>query len=96
MSTIRLSLCQTKKKKKFTNDESNFVGQKQVNQPSALDKFEKIINTSMGNQIVLFLDYSGTFSPIVDDSDRAFMLEHVSSCLFGFIHMDTRGFGVAT
>ena len=85
-----------KKKKKFTNDESNFVGQKQVNQPSALDKFEKIINTSMGNQIVLFLDYSGTFSPIVDDSDRAFMLERVSSCLFGFIHVDIRGFGVTT
>ncbi|KAI4382062.1 hypothetical protein MLD38_008070 [Melastoma candidum] len=41
--------------------------------PSALDMFEQIIDASRGKQIVMFLDYDGTLSPIVDDPDRAFM-----------------------
>ncbi|KAL9245734.1 hypothetical protein vseg_019351 [Gypsophila vaccaria] len=42
-------------------------------QASALDMFEQIIKASKGKQIVMFLDYDGTLSPIVDDPDRAFM-----------------------
>nr|XP_010939628.1 probable trehalose-phosphate phosphatase 6 [Elaeis guineensis] len=41
--------------------------------PSALNKFEQIISASKGKQIVMFLDYDGTLSPIVDDPDSAFM-----------------------
>lgn len=41
--------------------------------PSALDMFERIIETSRGKQIVMFLDYDGTLSPIVADPDRAFI-----------------------
>ncbi|PKA50754.1 putative trehalose-phosphate phosphatase 6 [Apostasia shenzhenica] len=41
--------------------------------PSALSMFEEIANASKGKQIVMFLDYDGTLSPIVDDPDRAFM-----------------------
>ncbi|KAG2300664.1 hypothetical protein Bca4012_012410 [Brassica carinata] len=41
--------------------------------PSALDMFEKITEASVGKQIVMFLDYDGTLSPIVDDPDKAFM-----------------------
>ncbi|XP_020204155.1 probable trehalose-phosphate phosphatase J [Cajanus cajan] len=41
--------------------------------PSALDMFEQIMDASKGKQIVMFLDYDGTLSPIVDDPDRAFM-----------------------
>ena len=41
--------------------------------------FEQIIEASKGKQIVMFLDYDGTLSPIVDDPDRAFMSEAVSS-----------------
>ncbi|KAJ6305462.1 hypothetical protein OIU78_020908 [Salix suchowensis] len=41
--------------------------------PSALEMFEQIIDASKGKQIVMFLDYDGTLSPIVDDPDRAFM-----------------------
>lgn len=41
--------------------------------PSALDMFEKITEASGGKQIVMFLDYDGTLSPIVDDPDKAFM-----------------------
>ncbi|XP_010680570.2 probable trehalose-phosphate phosphatase I isoform X2 [Beta vulgaris subsp. vulgaris] len=44
-----------------------------LKQPSALDMFEQIIKASKGKQIVMFLDYDGTLSPIVDDPDRAFM-----------------------
>ncbi|CAI9753152.1 unnamed protein product [Fraxinus pennsylvanica] len=44
-----------------------------VHHPSALDMFEEITNASKGKQIVMFLDYDGTLSPIVDDPDRAFM-----------------------
>ncbi|XP_010422894.1 PREDICTED: probable trehalose-phosphate phosphatase I isoform X2 [Camelina sativa] len=41
--------------------------------PSALEMFERIIEASGGKQIVMFLDYDGTLSPIVDDPDKAFM-----------------------
>lgn len=41
--------------------------------PSALHNFRQIISASKGKQIVMFLDYDGTLSPIVEDPDRAFM-----------------------
>nr|VDC98547.1 unnamed protein product [Brassica oleracea] len=41
--------------------------------PPALDMFEEILHVSEGKQIVMFLDYDGTLSPIVDNPDRAFM-----------------------
>ncbi|KAJ6737179.1 TREHALOSE 6-PHOSPHATE PHOSPHATASE, partial [Salix viminalis] len=44
-----------------------------LHHPSALEMFEQIIDASKGKQIVMFLDYDGTLSPIVDDPDRAFM-----------------------
>lgn len=44
-----------------------------LHHPSALDMFEQIIDASQGKQIVMFLDYDGTLSPIVDDPDQAFM-----------------------
>lgn len=54
---------------------------KQLHHPSALDMFDQIIEASKGKQIVMFLDYDGTLSPIVEDPDRAFMSDSVS-----FIH----------
>jgi trehalose 6-phosphate phosphatase len=47
--------------------------------PSALGKFERIVAASEGRRIVMFLDYDGTLSPIVDDPDAAFMSETVSN-----------------
>ncbi|KAM0006707.1 putative trehalose-phosphatase [Helianthus debilis subsp. tardiflorus] len=41
--------------------------------PPALEVFDEITNASKGKQIVMFLDYDGTLSPIVDDPDRAYM-----------------------
>nr|BAD25928.1 putative trehalose-phosphatase B [Oryza sativa Japonica Group]BAD25985.1 putative trehalose-phosphatase B [Oryza sativa Japonica Group] len=47
----------------------------QARHPSALGEFEKVVAASKGKQIVMFLDYDGTLSPIVDDPDAAFMSE---------------------
>ncbi|KAI5355528.1 Hypothetical predicted protein [Prunus dulcis] len=44
-----------------------------LHHPSAMSMFGEITNYSKGKQIVLFLDYDGTLSPIVEDPDRAFM-----------------------
>lgn len=41
--------------------------------PSALTMFEMMMDASKGKQIVVFLDYDGTLSPIVNDPDRAYM-----------------------
>ncbi|WOK92160.1 putative trehalose-phosphate phosphatase 6 [Canna indica] len=41
--------------------------------PSALSMIEQIVSASKGKRIVMFLDYDGTLSPIVDDPDSAFM-----------------------
>ncbi|CAL5442101.1 unnamed protein product [Camellia sinensis] len=48
--------------------------------PSAIkSSFEKIINHARNKKIVMFLDYDGTLSPIVDDPDRAFMSDEMRS-----------------
>lgn len=49
----------------------------QLHHPSAMSMFEEITNYSKGKQVVLFLDYDGTLSPIVEDPDRAFMSREV-------------------
>lgn len=61
----------------------------QLHHPSALDMFEQIIDASKGKQIVMFLDYDGTLSPIVDDPDRAFMSDAVSFLLLLFMTLYT-------
>lgn len=57
-----------------TKDEG-LLGSWMIKHPSALKMFEEITNASKGKQIVMFLDYDGTLSPIVDDPDQAFMSE---------------------
>ncbi|KAE8653894.1 putative trehalose-phosphate phosphatase D [Hibiscus syriacus] len=52
-----------------TDDNSSWI----VHHPSALSMFDQIMAASIGKQIVMFLDYDGTLSPIVEDPDRAFM-----------------------
>lgn len=49
----------------------------QVKYPSAIVSFDQIINFATDKKIVLFLDYDGTLSPIVDNPDRAFMSRSV-------------------
>jgi trehalose 6-phosphate phosphatase len=48
-----------------------------VKHPSALGTFEQVVAASKGKQIVVFLDYDGTLSPIVDDPDAAYMSDTV-------------------
>lgn len=47
--------------------------------PSALNSFQQIINHARNKKIVMFLDYDGTLSPIVNDPDRAFMSDEMRS-----------------
>ncbi|CAH8351967.1 unnamed protein product [Eruca vesicaria subsp. sativa] len=41
--------------------------------PSALDKFDKIMSDAEDKQIIMFLDYDGTLSPITEDHDNAYI-----------------------
>ncbi|KAK8971468.1 putative trehalose-phosphate phosphatase 6 [Platanthera guangdongensis] len=41
--------------------------------PSVLAKFDQVTAAAKGKKIIMFLDYDGTLSPIVDDPDSAFM-----------------------
>ncbi|XLR09743.1 hypothetical protein S83_037681 [Arachis hypogaea] len=48
------------------------------NHPNALENFEEILSiANKGKEIVLFLDYDGTLSPIVEDPDQA----HISDAM---------------
>lgn len=38
-----------------------------------------MVRNSQKKQIVVFLDYDGTLSPIVEDPEKAFMSDEVSS-----------------
>ncbi|KAK7301226.1 hypothetical protein RJT34_12087 [Clitoria ternatea] len=49
--------------------------------PSALKMFDQIIYESKGKQIVTFLDYDGTLSPIVADPDKAYMSKKMRATL---------------
>lgn len=51
----------------------------QEKHPSALSSFDKVIKHAVKKQIVVFLDYDGTLSPIVEDPERAFMSAEVST-----------------
>jgi hypothetical protein len=58
-----------------------------------LAQFEALLAAAKGKQIVLFLDYDGTLSPIVEDPDRAVMSEEVgqqSSPTFFFCLSDAK------
>lgn len=68
-------------------EESSWI----IRHPSALSMFEQITGSSKGKQIVMFLDYDGTLSPIVDDPDRAFM----SDAMRGVVRQVARYFPTA-
>ncbi|KAM3308690.1 putative trehalose-phosphate phosphatase F [Capsicum chacoense] len=49
--------------------------------PSALSSFQQIVSHAKNKKIVIFLDYDGTLSPIVDDPDRAFISADMRSAV---------------
>ncbi|XP_043716787.1 trehalose-phosphate phosphatase B-like isoform X2 [Telopea speciosissima] len=49
--------------------------------PSALSMFDQMMNEAKGKTIVVFLDYDGTLSPIVDDPSQAIMSEEMRSAV---------------
>ena len=48
--------------------------------PSALGSFDEVAAAATGKRIVMFMDYDGTLSPIVEDPDRAVMTDEVRAC----------------
>ncbi|CAF2098598.1 unnamed protein product [Brassica rapa] len=56
-------------------DEEDEYSSWMAQHPSALSKFEEIAKSSTGKQIVMFLDYDGTLSPIVENPDQAYMTD---------------------
>lgn len=49
--------------------------------PSALSTFDKMMSIAEGKRIVVFVDYDGTLSPIVDDPELAFMPDTMRSAV---------------
>ncbi|XP_070681616.1 probable trehalose-phosphate phosphatase 4 isoform X4 [Malus domestica] len=52
-----------------------------VEHPSALGSFDQMMKAAKGKRMVVFLDYDGTLSPIVDDPDRAFMSDEMRAAV---------------
>ncbi|CAA2970318.1 probable trehalose-phosphate phosphatase F [Olea europaea subsp. europaea] len=52
-----------------------------IKYPSALNSFQQIMNRAKNRKLVVFLDYDGTLSPIVDNPDRAFMSADMHSAV---------------
>ncbi|KAJ6340592.1 hypothetical protein OIU77_008369 [Salix suchowensis] len=52
-----------------------------VDHPSALTSFDKMMKDAKGKKIVVFLDYDGTLSPIVNHPDRAFMSDEMRAAV---------------
>lgn len=55
----------------------NVAQTKQKEHPSALRLFERMMKEAKDKRIVVFLDYDGTLSPIVNNPDHAFMSDEV-------------------
>lgn len=55
-----------------------------VKHPSALSLFDRLMKDVNGKRIVVFLDYDGTLSPIVNDPERAFMSDEVIIVFYHF------------
>ncbi|PIA34630.1 hypothetical protein AQUCO_03700134v1 [Aquilegia coerulea] len=68
-----------------SNDETNALGASYTSwvkkHPSALSMFERMMTAAKGKRIVVFLDYDGTLSPIVEDPNRAFMSDKMRSAV---------------
>ncbi|XP_020212936.1 probable trehalose-phosphate phosphatase 2 [Cajanus cajan] len=53
-----------------------------VRYPSALNSFDTLMKAATEKRIIVFLDYDGTLSPIVNDPDRAFMSDEMRATVF--------------
>ncbi|GMI64007.1 trehalose-6-phosphate phosphatase G [Hibiscus trionum] len=63
------------------DDIDNAYNSWMIKYPSALKSFEQISKRAKNKKIVVFLDYDGTLSPIVDDPDQAFMSDDMRSAV---------------
>ncbi|KAL0409443.1 UNVERIFIED_CONTAM: putative trehalose-phosphate phosphatase F [Sesamum radiatum] len=66
----------------IVSDEADVAYQSwMIRYPSALKSFQLIMDRAKNRKLVMFLDYDGTLSPIVDDPDRAFMSNEMRSAV---------------
>ncbi|KAL0373046.1 UNVERIFIED_CONTAM: putative trehalose-phosphate phosphatase G [Sesamum calycinum] len=66
----------------IVSDEADVAYQSwMIRYPSALKSFQLIVDHAKNRKLVMFLDYDGTLSPIVDDPDRAFMSNEMRSAV---------------
>ncbi|CAI0546686.1 unnamed protein product [Linum tenue] len=61
----------------ISDHRTNFQGE----HPSALHSFDQMMKVAKGKKIVVFLDYDGTLSPIVDDPNSAFMSDEMRAAV---------------
>lgn len=66
--------------RKETFDENSYTSWL-AKHPSALDDFEEMMKKAEGKDVVVFLDYDGTLSQIVEEPDQAFMTDEMRSAL---------------
>ncbi|KAL9374783.1 hypothetical protein Peur_031662 [Populus x canadensis] len=62
------------------SDDANYSSW-MVDHPSALTSFDQMMKDAKGKKIVVFLDYDGTLSPIVNDPDCAFMSDEMRAAV---------------
>ncbi|KAJ8557964.1 hypothetical protein K7X08_004730 [Anisodus acutangulus] len=65
----------------FSDDAKGVYSSWTFKYPSALNSFQQIVSHAKNKKIVIFLDYDGTLSPIVDDPDRAFISADMRSAV---------------
>ncbi|XVF53432.1 hypothetical protein PTKIN_Ptkin05aG0099000 [Pterospermum kingtungense] len=77
---FQISNCNKQKVKPFLDSETeqdtdDIAGYASwlMKHPSALNSFDSVMKEAKGKKVVVFLDYDGTLSPIVEDPDKAFM-----------------------
>ncbi|KAL0006428.1 hypothetical protein SO802_013989 [Lithocarpus litseifolius] len=68
-------------KERFDDKDTIINGSYDKNHPSALSSFDEIKRVANEKQIVVFLDYDGTLSPIVNDPDRAYISDAMRSAV---------------
>ncbi|GMN44445.1 hypothetical protein TIFTF001_013643 [Ficus carica] len=62
-------------------DDSMYSRGALLEHPCALRTFDRMMKVAKGKRMVVFLDYDGTLSPIVDDPDRAFMSDEMRAAV---------------
>ncbi|KAM4075472.1 hypothetical protein ACB094_10G172300 [Castanea mollissima] len=81
MQGFTQKIVQMMKNERLFASQGGLIILSQKNHPSALSSFEEIKSVAHEKQMVVFLDYDGTLSPIVNNPDQAFMSTEMRSAV---------------